>query len=68
MEDKQQICNLLCKTLQATRNACDLERIHYHMMPSGDEFAILEFEHGKKEVCISMDSGTAIIKDIVKVF
>lgn len=61
-ENKQEICNKLCVALQATRNAYDLMELVYH----GDtEIVDIVFLAGTKHVCVAMDSGTAMIRDIV---
>ena len=63
MENKQKICNLLLKTLQATDNARDLVSLTY----SADEEVVTAlFESGGKRVInVNMDSGTAMIRDIM---
>lgn len=62
MEDKQKIMNLLCRTLQTTRNAADLISLTY--VPH-EERVIAHFEHGDREINVAMDSGTAMIRDVV---
>lgn len=62
MEDKQKILNLLCRTLQATDNAADLVGLTY--LPH-EETVIIRFQHGRRSVNVSMDSGTAMIRDVV---
>lgn len=66
MEDKKLICELLTKTLQATRNGEDVTKIIYSKDDAGEEFATLVFKNGyKKRVCVTADSGTSLIKDIL---
>ncbi|MDY5114296.1 hypothetical protein ACTQZS_15105 [Bilifractor sp. LCP19S3_H10] len=62
MEDKQKIMNLLCRALQATRNASDLISLTY--IPH-EEHVIAKFEEGDREINVAMDSGTAMIRDVV---
>lgn len=79
-EDKQHICDLLLPVLQATRNLSDLVSLKYEKIgvpkryELGDlqlEFHDMEivratFENGyTKEANVTMDSGTAMIKDII---
>ena len=67
MENKQKICDLLLKTLQATDNAWDCEGLNYEKLPNGDEQVTIVWESGgKTNVNVSMDSGTAMIRDIMK--
>lgn len=62
MEDKQKILNLLCRTLQATDNASDLLSLTY--LPHED-VVIVRFENGRRRVNVALDSGTAMIRDVV---
>ncbi len=68
MEDKQKICDLLCKTLQATSNAWDVVSITYQVDDDSDtQTAIVEFQSGgKRYINVSWDSGTALIRDIME--
>lgn len=66
MENKQKICTLLLATLQATHNQEDLTDIRYDKTGS-DELVTLTWKNGyQKRVNVSMDSGTAMIRDIMK--
>ncbi len=66
MENKQKICDLLLKAVQATSNAWDCEALNYEELPNGDEQVTIIWESGgKKVVNVSMDSGTAMIRDIM---
>lgn len=75
-ENKQLICNLLTTVLQATSNGWDLVSLTYHPAVKGINGAICSgetvtvlFKNGyTKEVNVNLDSGTAMIKDIMKVF
>ena len=62
MEDKQKILNLLCRTLQATDNASDLLSLTY--LPHED-VVIVRFVNGRRRVNVALDSGTAMIRDVV---
>ena len=70
-ENKQLICNLLTVALQATSGAWDLVSLDYiPAVPgkSGETVTVL-FRNGyTKQVNVNLDSGTAMIKDIMKVF
>lgn len=70
-ENKQLICDLLTTTLQATSGAWDLVSLTYHPAVKGvsGETVTVLFRNGyAKEVNVNLDSGTAMIKDIMKVF
>ncbi|WP_072526141.1 hypothetical protein [Clostridium sp. Marseille-P3244] len=63
MEDKSKICDLLLPALQATRNLHDLEDLEY--IPE-QEAVLATFASGAtKKANVSMDSGTAMIRDII---
>ena len=61
-ENKQTICNNLCDTLRLTRQYHDLLQLNYN-----DDKEIVEavFEQGTKYINVAMDSGSAMIRDIV---
>lgn len=67
-EDKQRICDLLLKTLQATYDASDLVALEYAYIESEDkEIVTARFSGGGiRRINVSMDSGTAMIRDIMK--
>lgn len=63
MEDKQEICNLLTATLQATRDGADVVEIIYD---EEHEIVTVLFESGgRRLINVAMDSGTAMIRDIM---
>ena len=69
MEDKQKICDLLLATLQATRECSDLESLTY-VKPEQpnryDSYVEARFTSGGKRIInTSMDSGFAMIRDIM---
>jgi hypothetical protein len=66
VEDKQLICDLLCKTLQATRDQRDLVSLTYHKLGPDDEQVTIAWSEGGTSVNVSLDSGVAMIRDILK--
>ena len=63
-EDKQHILDLLLPALQATRNLSDLTDLRYDRLL---ETVTATFESGHtKLVNVACDSGTAMIKDILR--
>lgn len=63
-EDKQAICDALLLALKKTRHLYDLISLKYTKMDD-DEIVVAEFENGyKKEICVNLDSGIAMIADI----
>ena len=62
MENKTEICNELCKVFQLTRDAYDLVSLDYDPKL---EVVTAVFAGGKREINVAMDSGTAMIRDIV---
>lgn len=69
MEDKQEILNLLCKTLQHTRDGSDVLMIEYDgsNRDTGEEYAIIYFDGGaSRKVNIHLDSGCAMIRDVMR--
>ena len=67
MEDKDLICKELAKLLKLTRNQSDLKALRYEILDNGEEIVTVEWESGgRKVVGVSMDSGTAMIRDIMR--
>ena len=67
MENKDLICNELAKLLKLTRNQSDLKALKYGILDNGEEIVTVEWESdGRKVVGVSMDSGTAMIRDIMR--
>ena len=63
-ENKQKICDLLLITLNETRHFDDLVSLVYY--PEND-VVIATFDNGyTKDVNVAMDSGIAMIIDIIK--
>ena len=65
-EDKQAICNLLCATLRATRDQHDLKDLFYINQGPDDQMVNIIWENGRTSVNVSMDSGIAMIRDILR--
>ena len=66
-EDKDLICEELAKLLKLTRNQSDLKALKYEILDNGEEIVRVEWESGgRKVVGVSMDSGTAMIRDIMR--
>lgn len=72
-EDKQGICNQLCELLKLTRAGNGLVSIEY-LKEGQEEFAKVYWQHGKpgneegfvQKICITGDSGAAIIRDVMR--
>lgn len=64
MENKQKICDLLLLTLQATHNAADVINIIYD--GESEVVTVTFLSGGKRYINVAMDSGTAMIRDIMK--
>ena len=67
-ENKKEITKALLPVLQMTRNLWDLIDLEYREDEevSGIEVVIATFRNGhRKVVDVTMDSGTALIKDII---
>ncbi len=63
-EDMQFICDHLLRTLRCTRGLHDLLALEYD---AGTEIVTATFEGGRtRRVNVALDSGTAMIKDIMK--
>lgn len=63
-ENKQEICNSLCATLQKTRDQRDLLSLTFD---EALEIVIAEYTDGdKKEINVWGDSGVALIKDVIE--
>lgn len=67
MENKQLICDLLLKALQATRKFSDLKSLTYRNISPDEEIVEAGFSNGRVRVVnVSMDSGIALIEDIIR--
>ena len=66
MENYQVICNWLCRALQRTRQFDDLESLE-HIKEGEERYVVASFDGNyTKRIRVTMDSGIAMIKDIVK--
>ena len=64
MEDKQKILDLLLPALQATRNLSDLVELEYR---EDRELVYAKFASGNQKIAnVAMDSGTALIRDVIE--
>lgn len=71
MENKQAICDKLTETLKLTRHLDDISKIEYVKKGSGDEECVIYLSQNGHEfvyrrINVSMDSGYAMVKDIMK--
>ena len=63
-ENKQEICDSLCATLQKTRDQRDLLSLTFDKTL---EIVIAKYADGeKKEISVWGDSGIALIKDVIE--
>lgn len=67
-ENKQTICDALAFTLHFTRNQYDIEKLLYVHDPILDlELVKIKWSNGSsKKVNVTGDSGTAMIRDIMR--
>lgn len=66
-EDKQTICDHLCKALRATRYGRDIVVLTYAALSETEERVIVTYKSGySREINVSCDSGYAMIRDIMK--
>ena len=63
LEDKQAICDQLCKALQLTNGFSHIALITYD---EKSERCRIHFAHGFRDVNVAMDSGEAMIRDIMR--
>lgn len=66
-EDKQAICDYLCKALRATSYGRGIVVRTYAALSETEERVIVTYKSGySKEINVSCDSGYAMIRDIMK--
>ena len=65
-ENKQLICDLLCAALKVTLDQQDLQSLTYHYNGPDDQMVTIAWSVGGISVDVSMDSGIAMIRDILK--
>ena len=66
-EDKAKICEILLPVLQRTSNLFDLVDLEYERLDRDVEIVTATFANGfQKRANVSIDSGTAMIVDIIK--
>ena len=67
VEDKVKICQALARTLRLTRQYEDLIRLEYQRGETTDrETVYAVFKGGVTAINVSMDSGAAMIRDIMR--
>lgn len=64
MENKQKICNGLCRLLRSTTGGSDIVSIQYD--PLKETVEVLKDSGYRQEINVAMDSGMALIKDVMK--
>lgn len=66
-ENKKDIIFRLKVLLKATRAGDKIENLTYMMCENGEEYVRLELQGGiEKKVCITADSGIAMIMDVCR--
>lgn len=66
-ENKQLICDLLTETLKATRDQADVVSIKFRELGPDDQEVTVTYENGGfRSVNVSLDSGIAMIRDILR--
>lgn len=65
-EDKAAIVKALFPVLKMTRQYSDLQSLEYRKITEGYEIVTAEFPGGKAEIGVTYDSGTAMIRDIMR--
>ena len=66
MENYQVICNWLCRALQRTRQFDELESLE-HIKEGEERYVVASFDGNyTKRIRVTMDSGIAMIKDILR--
>lgn len=67
MENKQAICTKLTGLLNDTRQGKDIIALVYAKDEHNEEFVTVHWLNGyKKKICVTADSGTALIKDVLQ--
>ena len=62
-EDKQAICDALCKALQLTRSGSSIFEIRYN---AEGEYVTVYYTSGHININVAFDSGMAMIRDILR--
>lgn len=67
MEDYQEICNSLLRTLQMTNNFNDLLSLTHEKDAAGERWVTAVFASGcKKYAYVTGDNGWGMIKDVIR--
>ena len=65
MENYQAICDTLCSALRLTRQFDDLVKLE-HIQEGKERYVVAKFDGNyTKQIRVTMDSGIAMVKDIV---
>ncbi len=65
-ENKSEITQKLFETLKVTRFGRDIKSMEY-VTENSDEYVIVTFDNDyQKRICVTADSGRALIKDVVE--
>ena len=66
-DNKKEIVKSLCETLRLTRDQEDLVSLDYEKQTNGEEIVTAIYDGGgKKTAVVTMDSGIAMIRDILR--
>lgn len=66
-EDKTQITQDLHRVLMSTRAGADIIDMYYSKLPDHTETVTIRYVNGyKKVINVTMDSGAALIRDVMK--
>ena len=65
-EDMQAICDLLLKTLQATRGGARLVNLIYAVEPKKETVTAVFQSGGTRRVVVTGDSGVAMISEVIR--
>lgn len=67
MENKQLILDALCSALQLTRDQADLEALRYKEIGPDEQHVTATYDGGgSREINVSLDSGIAMIRDVLR--
>lgn len=66
MEDKQMICDLLCKALKATRAGANILELVYEYSTETVIVFFREIDMPTRRINVACDSGIAMIRDILQ--
>lgn len=65
-ENKQQVCEKLLELLNMTRAGEDIIALTYTKDEYNEEYVTIHWANGyKQKVCVTADSGVAMIRDVM---